>query len=137
MRWPARLPPGVRRDFLFGSVNIMPTLLAAAGTPIPSAVQGENLLPWILGEKRGGPDEILLEQIQPGGTPHNAQWRALRTREHLYAQSGHLPDGHWLLYDMDRDPYQQRNLAAADPKTAANLAQRLARLRTQTADDMF
>lgn len=135
MRWPARLKPGVRRDFLFGSVNIMPTLLSAAGAPVPDAVQGESLLAWILGEKRGGPDAILLEQIQPGGTPHNAQWRAIRTRNRLYAESGHLEDGAWLLYDMEQDPYQQNNLAG-DRRGSAKLAEELARLRESTGDGM-
>ena len=138
MRWPDRLQAGVKRDFLFGSVNIMPTLLSAAGGSIPETVQGEDLLPWVLGEKRGGPDAILLEQIQPGATPHRAQWRAVRTRERLYAQSGHLERRGWLLYDMEDDPYQLRNLAG-DPehrRSAAVLARTLDRLRADTGDAM-
>jgi len=136
MRWPAQLKAGVKRDFLFGSVNIMPTLLAAAGAPIPASVHGEDLLPWILGRKLGGPDEILLEQIQPGNTPHDAQWRALRTREQLFAQSGHLDRPDWLLYDMVDDPYQLRNLSEAPDRrrAIAVLSRKLDRLRAQTGD---
>ena len=111
-------------------------LLAAAGAPVPDTVQGEDLLPWVLGAKRGGPDEILIEQIQPGNTPHRAEWRALRTREHLYAQSGHREQPNWLLYDMADDPYQLHNLAEAPShrQTAASLAATLGRLRAQTGD---
>ena len=136
MRWPDRVRPGGKRDFLFGSVNIMPTLLAAACAPIPRTVQGEDLLPWMLGAKRGGPDEILIEQIQPGNTPHRAEWRGLRTREHLYVESGHLERPGWLLYDMSDDPYQLRNLADAPNhrQTAASLASSLGRLRARTGD---
>jgi arylsulfatase A-like enzyme len=117
MRWPLRIKPGQKRDMLFGSVNVMPTLLGLCAAPIPKTVQGENLSTAIL-ENQPGPDSVFLQQTAPGNTAFRSPWRAIRTHQYLYATSGHTGNGGWLLYDMDKDPYQLKN-CIHDPAYAA------------------
>ncbi|WP_455243954.1 sulfatase-like hydrolase/transferase [Petrachloros mirabilis] len=109
MRWPQRIAPGQKTDLLFGSVNVMPTLLGLCGAPIPEQVQGENLCEAIL-KSKPGPDSVFLQQTASGNTAFRSPWRAIRTRKYLYATSGHTGNGGWLLYDMEKDPYQMSNL---------------------------
>jgi arylsulfatase A-like enzyme len=47
--WPGRIGAGVRADALVELVDIVPTLLEAAGLPIPWTVQGTSLLPILEG----------------------------------------------------------------------------------------
>jgi len=52
MRWPARLPAG--KLFVHPVINIdfLPTILAAAGIEVDPALDGVNLLPYLLGDRR-------------------------------------------------------------------------------------
>jgi arylsulfatase A-like enzyme len=109
------IKPGQKKDLLFGSVNIMPTLLGLCEIPSPADVQGEDLSAELLGKSNREPEAVLLEIVVPNvRTPYNAQWRAIRTREWLFAQSGVFEKGDWLLYNVKNDPYQLKNLVA-DP----------------------
>lgn len=136
MRWPAQLRAGTTHEFPFGSVNLMPTLLGFVGAPIPDRVQGEDLSRQILGGGGEPPSEVLLEQTQPGNTPHYAQWRALRTRRWLYAESGHSETPQWLLYDAELDPFQLENLVDSEQhsRVLTELKAQLAEWRARTAD---
>ena len=95
----------------------MPTLLGLADAPIPERVQGEDLSRQILGTGGQVPTEVLLEQTQPGNTPHYAQWRTLRTRKWLYAESGHTerPEA------LDRAVHGLRSVVAAQGRQAFGL----------------
>jgi hypothetical protein len=44
IRWPANIKPGTVDDRLVSNVDIAPTILALAGLPLPSSVQGKNIL---------------------------------------------------------------------------------------------
>jgi arylsulfatase A-like enzyme len=136
MRWPDALRPGQRRGFVFGSVNFMPTLVRLLGSDPPEGVQGRDLSRVILDPRAREPGSILLEQIAPGNTPFNAKWRAIRTREWLFAISGHLEKEDWLLYDMYNDPYQMNNLVERSDfrDVKMDLKRRLDAWRRQTSD---
>jgi len=41
VRWPGKVPPGTVREDLVSWVDVAPTILAAAGVPIPDTYQGE------------------------------------------------------------------------------------------------
>jgi len=136
IRWPARIKGAQRSDMLLGSVNYMPTMLGFAGLSIPTGVQGRDLSRAILGDEEAEEDEIFLEQTQPGNTPYSSPWRAIRTKRYLYAESGHIPDSEWLLYDVQDDPYQQKNLIQ-DPDSAemkVDLQGKLSDWRKRTGD---
>ena len=111
LRWPGKIPPGTRSKQFFTHVDFAPTLLGMAGLTPPREMQGANLAPAILGGKTGAPapDSAFLQIFGPfrgDGTPDG--WRGVRTDRYMYARFRAKP---WVLYDLEKDPYQLTNLA--------------------------
>jgi arylsulfatase A-like enzyme len=113
-----------------GLQDVMPTLLDAAGLPVPDTCTGRSVLP-------------LLRSTSPGAVA----WRDALHGEHCrrYPQHGamhYLTDGHtkyvWysergdeLLFDLDEDPQERRNLAAT-----SGAAGRLATWRRRLVEEL-
>jgi arylsulfatase A-like enzyme len=105
---------------LVSQVDLMPTLLDAAGVPIPSAVQGRSFLPLVSGKTEGWRDEVYIEMTE------FTTGRVLRTPQYTYAVAAPKTPGwkvvpgaqkyvEYMLYDNYADPYQQVNLAGRAP----------------------
>ena len=112
IRYPEKIRPSQVNDLLFGSVNIMPTLLGLMGVDIPNTVEGKDLSGFILGNATGPePDSVLIEVITPCGRVMDRTgmraWRGVRTKRYTYAR---FHDEHWVLFDNKLDPLQRRNL---------------------------
>jgi len=132
--WPGRLPEGKAIDDPVELVDVMPTVLDAAGVPTPSTVQGRSLLPMIAGREPGR-DAAFCEidftkpQFERYYLP-NSRRVMVRTREwkmsYFVDRSGDARDGD--LYHLADDPDEVRNLWA--DKTYADVVARLeARVR--------
>jgi arylsulfatase A-like enzyme len=96
--------------------DIMPTLLALAGVPIPRTLEGMDLSA-VVREGRQHPEHAALYMgVAPfAGREFNKEYRALRTSRHTYVRS---LEGPWLLFDDETDPFQMNNLAG-QPEQAA------------------
>ena len=109
--YPGVLKPQVN-DLMFGSVDIMPTLLGLAGLSdnIPSSVMGHDYS-----------DGILTGSYKNHPKPTSAAYLAdtmkgIRTYQYTYVVKS---DGSYELYDNTKDPYQMNplrleNIPAAD-----------------------
>ncbi len=105
-----RQPDGiVATDGVASLVDLMPTLLELAGVAIPDSVQGVSLAPVVRGEQTRMPPAAFIETGNRIG---------VRTATHLLgklfdqeqrAASGAVD----CLYDLEADPYELDNLAAA------------------------
>lgn len=111
VRWPAGIPGGRRSEAVVSHVDLLPTLLAMCGAPVPPDAQGTDVSRALRGEDPG-PDAAFLMHHGPYA-PSNvpAGWRGIRTRTHTYAR---FRDEPWVLYDNAKDPYQTENLARSD-----------------------
>ena len=140
VRWPGKIKPGRQVDHLISSVDIMPTLLEAAGISVPESVEGKSFLSMMTDEK----PEPIRDEVFIQITDH-VRWiptRAVRTHRWKYIKNysdnpvgldmnnhdewAHrmceLPNHPWKrprvpeeLYDLKRDPNEQNNLAG-NPK---------------------
>jgi arylsulfatase A-like enzyme len=133
VRWPGHLPAGTVDDRLVATVDIKPTVLAAAGIrPDPGdTVDGRSLLD---GRRR---ERLLAEYWRDrANAPGIRDWAALRTPAWQYIENYDQPRGpgtYREFYDLSRDPAMERNLLAdADPANdpPASLAAELAAART-------
>lgn len=131
-RWPGHLPAGTVERSPVGAIDLMPTLLGLVGAPVPGGLHGRDLSARL----RGAPDAeardaALLAGYETTVAPWPG-WRGLRTATHLYAAR---PEGPWLLFDMTRDPFQERNLLVREPERAAALHERLLAELAAVGDD--
>ena len=61
MKWPERLVAGkIDASHLLSTIDIMPTLLDAAGVPVPYELDGISFLPLLLGEREKWPREYIF-----------------------------------------------------------------------------
>jgi arylsulfatase A-like enzyme len=113
MFWYPRLYRTPARSKTIGShVDIAPTIADLAGLPVASDWQGRSLF-----DTRHAPRAYLYVAED--------QFR-LGVREGNWKYIFDLREGVDELYDLDRDPTEQRNLARSEPERCARLRQRLA-----------
>lgn len=140
--WPGIIQPGPRGEQLCSSVDIVPTLLAAAGAPIPSNLPGYNLLP-ILKSGRPTPRDLVCGETYAHDIANlerpedslvyrwaiEGRWKLLLTYDgqvsDRYADANPRGDRRPQLYDLLADPHENQNLAAQNPAVVARLAARL------------
>jgi arylsulfatase A-like enzyme len=112
LRWDGHVPPGTHDARLTSTVDIVPTVLQAAGVVADYPLDGHSLLSSYARQR------ILLEYWIDPGAPSIPTWISLRTRtlqfvEYLDADGG---VAFRELFDLRRDPWQLDNLLAdADP----------------------
>ena len=106
-------------DMPIGTPDIMPTLLGLSGLNIPKGVEGTDYSSVLDGSRRAPDDVALIECPWPFGEwkrkDGGKENRGIRTKRYTYVRD---LEGPWLLYDNQKDPYQQTNLTN-DPKHAA------------------
>ncbi|HTP48638.1 MAG TPA: sulfatase-like hydrolase/transferase [Casimicrobiaceae bacterium] len=120
MRWPGRIEAGAVSDALVESIDILPTLLEAAGCTPASRCAGRSLWPLLQSHGNGELREAQLSEVEH----HRENQTMLRTRRHKLALDG--VSRTFMLYDLERDPLEQHNLAG-DPD-ASELESRLRQL---------
>jgi len=115
--------------------DILPTLLALSGIPVPASLEGEDLSALVRGDKSDWDRAALLMAVSPfAGYYGGKEYRGIRTPRYTYVRS---LEGPWLFYDNQSDPYQMTNLVGA-PETASlqeELDSRLNQALKQIGDD--
>ena len=120
--WPGRVPAGRVNGDLVASVDFLPTLCAAAGVPVPAGLDGVSFLPQLRGEPGTPREAYYLWYARNGGPAATFEFAQGRTHK-LYR------DGR--LFDLTRDPFEERPLPAAEVTGAAEAAR--ARLQAELA----
>jgi arylsulfatase A-like enzyme len=128
-----RVPLVIRADGIVGdlprtdghlvaNIDLAPTIAAAAGVPLPG-VDGRSLLPLLEGRPQGWRHALLIEHLR--GTNPIPTYCAVRTTRYLFAS---YDTGERELYDLQVDPFEQRNLSGTTPGLQARLESALHRL---------
>src|SRR5262249_17457665 len=130
-RLPAPKRGGVNDDIVLNA-DLAPTMLAFAGIAAPARMQGRDFAPlYLAARKPEWRDEYFYEHATIRNTDFIPSSEALVRKEIKYIR---WPDFNYEeLFDLRRDPLEERNLAA-DPAyraTLAKLRQRFAELRAQ------
>lgn len=120
VRYPPLVRSGVRIEEMVLNIDVAPTLLELAGAPIPKTVQGRSFLPLLRGEKVEWRRSWLYEYFQEDWLPGVPTMLGVRTERWKYIRYPDLPGELEELYDLEKDPYELRNLAA-DPAYAEQL----------------
>jgi arylsulfatase A-like enzyme len=119
---PSHLSQGKRVPGFVLNLDLVPTILDLLRLPDRDGVEGKSMLPCIVGPRAANYDEVYLSE---------ATWevkRGLRTARWKFINSIE-PDFHGRpmqeLYDLERDPDEQQNLASELPELVRELETRL------------
>ncbi|MEM6748035.1 MAG: sulfatase-like hydrolase/transferase [Pseudomonadota bacterium] len=112
MKWPSQIEAGTTVTAPVSHIDVMPTLAAAAGAPLPDIeIDGANLLPIARGETEERPHDAIFFQ--------SAGYQVVRA-EDWKLQLGARP-GTVHLFNLADDPTEQVNLADQHPEKVASL----------------
>ncbi|MCW5891453.1 MAG: sulfatase [bacterium] len=125
LRWPGRLPAGLRIDAPVRLLDLTPTILDLVGVPAPAYVQGRSLVPLLRGAPLP-PQPVVSEHGPPHRTP---RFQSLRLDGHTLLLLG----DHMQLFDLAADPGERVDRAAADPALVARLRAELDRWQAECA----
>jgi len=107
MRWPNELPAGITYDSVTSYVDLLPSMVGAAGSPPPEETDGINLLPFLSG-KASPPERTILLDAE---TVVSDRWK-LKAGE---------------LFDLTNDPNETTPLEVANQNVRSRLDQALQR----------
>jgi len=133
-RFPGKIKPDTRISNLIICQDIAPTLIELAGGKPGPQIQGRSLLPLLSGRRAGWRKSILIEYWAENAMSWlvGMTYKAVRSERYKYI--------HWVnrsrsdeldeLYDLERDPYELKNLARSPALRAvrARLKKELSRL---------
>jgi arylsulfatase A-like enzyme len=112
-QWKGKLPAGRVSDLPVISLDVLPTCVGAAGGTVDPAwkLDGVNLLPYLLGEKKGRPHETLFWRI-------DGMWAVRHGDMKLARGTPEEPVG---LFDLAADVGEKNDLASTQPEKAKQL----------------
>ena len=129
VRWPRALRGGRTLHDVAAHIDVMPTILDSCGVRPPAGVRfdGVSLLPLLRDGRSQLADRTLFLQWHRGDTPQEGRAFTARTGRFKLVQplgNGEKPPppgAPLLLFDMQADPLEERDIAAADPSIVAGL----------------
>jgi arylsulfatase A len=120
LRWPGKLAPGTKSGQLGITMDLTATFLAAAGVepPADKPLDGVDLIPLLNGEQPPMERAFFWRMGRS-----NRTMKAVRHGKWKYVNDGNTMD---LLFDLEQDIGERRNLHFTHPEITADLKQRLA-----------
>ncbi|MFC0212954.1 sulfatase-like hydrolase/transferase [Paenibacillus chartarius] len=109
---------GGRLQRLVSLIDLPPTLLDAAGIPVPASMEGHSLLPAVRKEKEDRPDDVFVQisETQVGRALRTPRWKysVSAPEKHGWDDSASATYTEEFLYDLEADPYELTNLIGLD-----------------------
>lgn len=116
---------GTVSDRLAQHADVLPTVLSALGLPVPAAVEGRSLLPWMAGASGDGAEEVAFSWLDEHGlrmaSATTPEWRLIEKRSPVSGRE---------LYDRRADPGEKTDLGERRPVRAGYLGTRLKTVET-------
>jgi len=134
MRWPGHIPSGSVCRKMVSTIDILPTLAAVTGSPLPDKpIDGVNILPLLKGDEKAEPrDTFLYYYCGELRAVRQGRWKRVfkhRSRSYVGVKPGR--DGHPgpyaflkvqpALYDLQSDPGETTDVAAQHPEIVKTL----------------
>tara|TARA_R110002051_G_scaffold81617_1_gene145731 strand:- start:82631 stop:84325 length:1695 start_codon:yes stop_codon:yes gene_type:complete len=136
IKWPNVVQPGITNTEMVQNLDFAQTILEIAGIDAPSDMQGESLLPLLLGnDNEWTRKAVYYHYYEYPGIHMVKRHYAIITQEYKLAHFYYDVD-EWELYDRKKDPQEMKNVID-DPKYAdvvIQLKNQLKDLREQYGD---
>jgi choline-sulfatase len=109
IRWPHHFQGNRKVDALVEMVDLAPTLMEAAGIPMPAGMQGQSLMPLLTAQSTTHRDSVYMEFYDANFTyPLPPMITSVRTKRWKLNYCDHAQYGE--LYDLQEDPGEFTNL---------------------------
>jgi uncharacterized sulfatase len=112
-KWPGHIPAGSTYAAPVSNIDILPTIVAAAGAKLPSdrTMDGVNLLPFLKPGAPAQPARSLFWRDGPYRAVQDQGWKLIVSEQ---------PKKDWL-FNLNQDPTEKSNLAATETRQLARL----------------
>ncbi len=119
--WPGRIKAGSSSDRMVLTMDLLPTICEASAIDSPKRIDGESMLPTLLGKKQSMRKSDLFWTRREGGTRYMGKtiWAMRRGDWKLLQNSPMAP---FELYNLKDDPQEQTNLAKKNRKVFSAMA---------------
>ncbi|UCC82832.1 MAG: sulfatase-like hydrolase/transferase [Gemmatimonadota bacterium] len=134
MRWPGRIEAGSISTRMASTMDILPTLAAITGAPLPELpIDGVNILPLLEGDETGNPrDRFYYYYDGELRAVREGKWKRVyqhRTRSYQGVEPGNdglpgpysFPTVPAALYDLENDIGETTDVSAAHPEVVQRL----------------
>jgi arylsulfatase A-like enzyme len=136
VRWPGKVRAGQVSQAMILNVDFAPTLLDAAGLPVPTDMQGRSFLPLLKGEQPKDWRTSMYYRYYHYPQNHRVQPHyGVRTERYKLIYFNKIRQ--WELFDLQKDPHELKNLYA-DPAcadTVRTLTAEMYRLKKELKDE--
>ena len=131
---PGRIPAGTECNALASTIDLLPTIAAITGTPLPAdrPIDGLDITGLLTGEAETVRNEFLyytkggrIEGIREG------DWKLLVPIPEKSTGLAPAPPSGPMLFDLAKDPGERKHLAAENPELVERLRRRMAELDSE------
>ena len=122
VRWPGKVKAGATSDQVWAFWDFLPTAAELAGAKVPKNIDGESMLPALLGKKKIEHQPLYWEFYEHGfqQAVRMGDWKAVRL----------APDKPLELYNIASDVGETKDVAAQNPKVVEKIEKFLKTART-------
>jgi arylsulfatase A-like enzyme len=123
--WPGTVPAGRVSDHVWTHWDVLPTVAEIAGAKAPAGIDGLSMAAAIRGRGQAGHEHLYWEFHERGfqQAVRMGTWKAVRPKT----------DAPLELYDLETDPKEQHDVAAANAGVIASIEAYLRTARTESA----
>ena len=120
-KFPGQFKPGTVYDQATSSLDLFPTICAAAGIKLPAELNldGVDLTPFVNGQSTETPHETLFWSNGPNIAVRQGKWKLVKSYENTW------------LFDLQSDMGESKNLAKSKPEIVMQLEQAYQEWRSQ------
>ena len=116
------------------SIDIFPTIMDIINSPDIRNTRGRSLLPYLAGDKM---NEVpaLMESIPSSTLAYTMNYVGIRTSEYKYFRDRNKTTKNIHLYDLVKDPLEERNLVDELPDVVQKMENKLTEMQGQKFSD--
>ncbi len=146
MRWPSTIPPGITVDKMASTIDLLPTIAAITGAPLPKKkIDGVNILPLLQGKDASPRDEFWCYYDGQLRAVRKGDWKLYfphKYRSYLGVEPGKdgFPGPYNFkqcgleLYNLKDDLYETTDVADKYPEKVKQLQEIGEQARTELGD---
>lgn len=138
IKWPAKIPQGVKFTNLAAHIDVMPTLLEACSVPVPKDLKldGLSLMPLLTSKVNNLPEREIFIQGHAGSEPfkyfhftvRGQRYKLISPTDDPYGDISRPTDAdvkkmiaNLELYDIEKDSSEINNIAKQHPEIVKNM----------------